>query len=124
MSAYVTVAELRDEGVAADTTDAQLLRIIQRASAQIDAWTHRWFCPRPMTMLLDGTGRDTLLVGPPIIGITQVRIVYRDSDLVLPTPAELVDLNWIRIYNRHMHGLTDPDDRNNPKLQFVTSWLD
>jgi hypothetical protein len=124
MSAYVTVDELRDEGVAADISDAQLLRIIQRASALIDAWTHRWFYPKQLTMLLDGTGKDTLLVGPPIIYVTQVRMLYRYSNVLVPTEDELVDLNWLRIYNRHMQGLTWPDDRDNPKISFLASWAE
>lgn len=123
MSAYVTIDELRDEGVAATITDAQLLRVIRRASALIDAWTHQWFEPRAMTMLLDGTGSDTLLIGPAIISISQIRILERDGSVNLVSPLEDITLDRVRVYNRHLQGLTDPDDRNNPKIQFVSSAL-
>lgn len=121
MSQYVTVEELRDEGVAASLTDARLLRAIQRASNLIDAWTHRFFAPRAMTMLLDGTGHDILQIGHPIISIQQVRVLSPES--TIQRPDDWIELPTYRVYNRHLtQGLLDPDDRQNPKIQYVNSW--
>lgn len=119
MAEYVTVEQLRDEGVSLDVSDAQLTRVIRRASAQIDAWCHRWFSPRAMTLLLDGPGHDILQIGPPIISVSRVRIVT-PGDIILPIFQEIVDLTNVKVFNRHLtQGLTDPDDRANPKLQWI-----
>lgn len=122
-SEYATVQQLRDEGVSiSTTTDAQLLRVIRRASALIDNWTKRWFYPRASVILLDGQNSDVLLIGPPIIAVSQVRVLTNDTT-VISTTNEVVDLNSIRIYNRHLtQGLVDPDDRCNPKIQYVSSF--
>lgn len=118
---YCTVQDLRDEGVPssgiAGKTDAQLLRLIDRASRLVDLYTGRWFSPRPMVLRLDGHGGTDLLIGPPIISISEVRLVAQDFATATDLPVELSDL---RIYNRHLGGLLDPDDRENPKI----SWLE
>ena len=122
MAEYVTVDQLRAEGVSADLSDARLHVLIQRASTMIDNWTHRWFVPREMTLLLDGKGSDILQIGPPIIAISEVKILVPDTTYI-PTINEIVDLLSIRVFNRHLtEQLLDPDDRNNPKIQYVTSW--
>lgn len=115
---YTTIAELRAEGVTvAQADDARLQVLIGRATNMIDHYTGRWFEPRSKVFMLDGTGAGGLLLGPPIISISQVRLLARD---VGPSVLD-VDLADVRIYNRHLtQELLDPDDRQNPKLEFLT----
>lgn len=121
MAEYATIAQLRDEGVSPDISDDRLLSIIQRNSALIEQWTGRWFYPKALTLKLDGNGADQLLIGPPIIAVTELRIL--EPDFVIVGNEELVDLQSVRIYNRHLtQGLIDPDDRDNPKIQYLSSW--
>lgn len=121
MSQYATVDELREEGVSQDISDPQLLRLIERASALIEVYTKRWFYPKELVLALDGTGSDMLQIGPPIIAITSLRVV---SPLYISVPlgGDVIDPTSFLVYNRHMQGLTDPDDRCNPKIQYVTGW--
>lgn len=122
MAEYATVEQLRDEGVSVELSDARLTLLLKRAALQIENWTGRWFYPKHTTFLLDGTGSDQLQVGPPIILIESVRWLEPDTTYLTAT-NELVDLRSIRVYNRHLtQGLLDPDDRKNPKLQYVSSW--
>lgn len=117
---YATVQQLRDEGVTtAQITDAALRAKISMMSRLIDMWTGRWFYPQVMTLLIDGTGGRILQLGPPIISISQVRLLTQ-GDTLVESDDTIVNLNSLRVYNRHLTQLlTDPDDRNNPKIQWV-----
>lgn len=122
MSEYATVEELRDEGVSNDLSDPQLIRLIMRASALIEAYTKRWFYPKELVLTLDGSGHEILQIGPAICAITEVRILAPNY-ISLPTVNDLVDPLSIMVYNRHLtQDLTDPDDRHNPKIQYISSW--
>lgn len=99
-------------------TDLRLMRIIKLASAMIERITGRYFDMRPQVLRYGGRSARILQVGQPIIGLTSVGIdtqPTQQGDLV-------VDLAMLRIYNRHLsQGMTLPDDRENPKLEFVHS---
>ena len=116
-SGYALVSDLRAEGVtAAESTDARLARLIRLASQYVDRMTGRFFEPRPMTLALDGSGGRIQLLGHPIIAV-------RDVTLQVAMPAEIGELpvapSFFRVYNRHLtQGLLDPDDRENPRLEF------
>jgi hypothetical protein len=116
-TAYATVQELRDEGLSeSQFGDEALQRKILFCSSLIDRWTGRWFYPRALTLVLDGSGCDILQLGSPIISVDGVRVL---SQSTLSSDAELLDITQLRVYNRHLSGLLDPDDRNNPKIQWV-----
>lgn len=112
---YCSIADLRTEGVP-DTgygakDDAYLTALITRISRMIDLYTGRFFEPRSQTLSLDGTGGRSLLIGDPIIEVTSITL---DTDVEL-------DLNDVRIYNRHLtENLTNPDDRDSPKIELYT----
>jgi hypothetical protein len=116
-SGYALVSDLRAEGVATtEATDARLARLIRLATQYVDRITGRFFEPRPMTLALDGSGGHVLLLGHPIIAI-------RDVTLLVAMPAEIGELpvvpSFFKVYNRHLtQGLLDPDDRENPRLEF------
>lgn len=116
---YCTVAQLRAEGVPSTgvnaKTDAELQELITRVSKKIDKFTGRFFEARSMDFKVDGTGRRGILLGDPIIDITTITILGDDL-----TADQDVDLNDVRIYNRHIsQNLTNPDDRDSPKIEFL-----
>jgi len=114
---YALITDLRAEGVTtADATDARLARLLRLATQYVDRMTGRFFEPRPMTVALDGSGGRTQLLGHPILAV-------RDVKLLVAYPAEIGELpvtpSFFRVYNRHLtQGLLDPDDRENPRLEF------
>lgn len=88
--------------------------LIHRASSQLEAWTQRFFDPRFRQLSIDGTRQSKLFLGHAIVAIRDVIEVSIDSTgaeqtLTLPIDAFVV-------YNRHLDGLLNPDDRDNPKL--------
>lgn len=114
--AYTTVAAMRAAGVKASSIKAGALRdLIVLASAYIDMYTGRFFQPEAKNITLDGNGARGILLNEAIIALADVSILlasFEPSD-------QAVDPDSIRVYNRHMsEGLLDPDDRDNPKIEF------
>lgn len=114
---YASVDDLRAEGVTdAVATDARLGALIGLASRYIERVTGRFFEPRGLTLTVDGSGGRTLRLGQPILRVDGVFIESSPF-----APADLpVDPSVYRVYNRHLtQGLLLPDDRDDPKLEFV-----
>lgn len=116
-SLYTTLADVRLEGlgVSAASND-RVNRIIRLAGAYIDSYTGRWFVPKTRTFTLDGRGHSVLHLQHPIISISAVSLDLLPAEGAMTS----VDLDELVIYNRHLRqGLLQPDDRNNPKIEFV-----
>lgn len=109
---YALLSDLRTEGF--DTVslpDARALSLLKSMSVMIEKWTRRFFEPRYRSVNLDGSEGPSFRFADPIIGLDAVAI--DDTSIDLTT-------NQIRVYNRHLvSGLLNPDDRDNPKMDFV-----
>ncbi|HET9621814.1 MAG TPA: hypothetical protein VFP84_10625 [Kofleriaceae bacterium] len=114
---YALVSDVRAEGVMAkDVSDVRIARMIRLASQYVDRITGRFFTPRAMTLTVDGSGRRSQLLGHPIIGIGDVKMFAGLFDDLAELP---VIPSFFRVFNRHLtQGLLDPDDRENPRLEF------
>lgn len=111
---YVTVADMRDEGVPTSISDALLARRINLASRFVEQATKRFFTPREMTIKVDGTGGAKILLSDPIIAIEEVLF---DTTPWAPSATQ-IEMDLLRVYNRHLsQNLQSPDDRNNPKIE-------
>ena len=119
MPAYTTIAALRAEGVTeAQADDARLTLLISLVSTLIDRYTGRTFEPVAKTITVDGHGGRALLLHEPIISIDSITILAGD----FAGPGEPIDLENVRIYNRHLtENLSNPDDRKNPKIEWFRS---
>lgn len=115
---YVTLAEMRDEGLTVSLASDELLaRRIVLASRFVEAATKRFFYPKAMTIKVDGRGGPKILLSDPIIAISEVLF---DTTPWAPSATQ-VDLDLVRVYNRHIsQGLVSPDDRNNPKIELFS----
>jgi hypothetical protein len=117
-SNYCTVYDLRDEGLLSSVkTDAQCQAAIVRAGRYIEMYTGRTFGPKFKTIDVDGSGGRAVQFEEPIIGIDSLYLSFVTNftaqDLLIPSEA-------LKVYNRHLtQGLSEPDDRENPKLEFV-----
>lgn len=59
---YVTIADLRDEDIGVDVlSDARAIKLIARASQQINDLTDQWFVPQAKRLFLDGRGGPLLM---------------------------------------------------------------
>jgi len=118
---YCTIQEVRDEGFADPPfTDARINFLIALASRYIDRVTGRWFSPRTFDdtnrFIVDGKGSRTLHLEIPIIRLDRL---YIEDQALLSSGLTEVSLDAVRAYNRHISGMTLPDDRENPKLSFI-----
>lgn len=113
--AYVGYLDSRDV-VSATLSARAAQKAIDEASRRVEMLTSRFFEPRYVKVKEDGRGKDYLEFGQPIIGLDSLDVV--DVDVVSKSPIELTSF---RIYNRHLQGVLDVDDRDYPKIAFITS---
>lgn len=104
---YALVSDLRDEGVASTISTARILTAIVLASRMVDAFTGRFFEPRYGTRDYDGKDSRALLFGDPVIALASVTM-----------DGISVDLDALKVYGRHLSGMTGTDDRESPKIVF------
>lgn len=115
---YCTIKDLRDEGLTTGmAADAQAQGMIVRASMYAEHFTGRRFVPEYKSIDIDGTGGRAVLLDEPIIAIQEVKLNFVTNftaqDLLIPGQT-------LKIYNRHItKNLITPDDRENPKAEFV-----
>jgi hypothetical protein len=63
----------------------------------------------------DGSGSGVLRMSEPIIA---VQAIYLEGDRFYIEGAYDTNLSILRVYNRHLQGLTDPDDREAPRIEY------
>ena len=117
---YCLLSDLRAEGVTTtDASNARAMLAIRRASQLIERYTGRRFGAEYLDLRFDGSGGRFLLLSVPVIGIEGFTL----TTLGVDEPLEEPDPDFFRVYNRHLSGLTQPDDRNDPKVElFATGY--
>ncbi len=113
--AYCSVQDLKDEGVSSLLSDARLAASCVLAARFIEQVTGRFFEPRRQVLPLDGRGTPFLSLGIPIIAAEELSVSLT-GDLSYDYGVDLPDL---KVYNRHLVGLLNPDDRANPKIEYA-----
>ncbi len=113
-SFYATVSDLRAEGIGIKAvSDARLVQLLRRATTFIERVTGRFFEARYATLYADGKATSTVLLGQPIIALESLAFAagpIRPIDFVISNED-------FRIYNRHLRGQMQPDDRDDPKVE-------
>lgn len=110
----VTVSDVRDQGFGDPPySDPKVTQAIEAITEYIESVTGNWFDVRTLTLHLDGSGFEALMLPHPIVSISEVKIF-----------GEAIDLDDVKVYNRHLQGYKDPDDRQDPKIEFVSDLVD
>ncbi len=114
---YITIQDAYDSGISDVLyTPVQVQAAIKQAQAFITRATRRSFVPQYKTMKVDGRGGPKLLLGEPIIAVESLMVNYEYFDFSLEEAYFYEDF---KVFNRHIRdGLLEPDDRNNPKIEF------
>jgi hypothetical protein len=117
---YITVQDLRVAGwsVTTDPTNDELRRAITYAESYVERVTGNVFYPYQREYTFDGVVSERLLLNIPIVQIDEI-VLLGD---VGASYTELVEwsVEGARVYNRHItQGLTNPDDRDSPKIQLL-----
>lgn len=128
---FALVSDLRDEGVTVTALpDVRARHLLMLASLEVVRFTGRTFGPRYLSSMRDGRGGSILQLEEPIIAVEELVV---GADSAIDTTTAPIDRVAYRVYNRHVsEGLLQPDDRENPKLEFrgyaslprVTSYID
>jgi hypothetical protein len=113
---YAESTELRaTNAVFASKTVGEVQVLVGDASRRVELLTGRWFEPRFQQLKIDGRGVRHLMIGPPLIGLSKVEI---ESGVTgIQASLSEIGLDGLRVYNRHLAGLTDPDDRDDPRVE-------
>lgn len=119
---YASIQDLRDEGFddLALWPDARVLDRLELASRKVEYLTGRFFEPRVATRRFSGDDAAILLVDDPVCELVSMRIFSSFGRSPVATDPTEVDLEDVTVPNRHLtQGLFSPDDRDNPKFEFV-----
>lgn len=109
-------ATLPTTGVRA-VTDAGIARAMERAAGLIEKFTRRVFVAK--WLVFDHTGDPLrLLFRTPIVAIDRIEAL-QDATLL---PAWDFAGGDAIVFNRHLSGLLDPDDRESPKIEYRGIW--
>lgn len=75
MAAYITLQDIRDEGVAvAEASDARVNAAIAEVSRRAETICGTWFEARTKTLTLDGNGRNRIMLPQPCITLTSATL--------------------------------------------------
>jgi hypothetical protein len=118
-AAYCTVYDLANDGMAsANSGDGSAQKLIAQCSRYIEFYTGRTFSPTYKLITVSGTFARALLLDEPICAIEGLQF---DMSGVFDGSPE-AQANY-RVFNRHLtQGLFLPDDRDNPKIEFLPTW--
>jgi hypothetical protein len=113
---YCALYDLREEGLLATTLDdAAAMRAIVRASRYVEMYTGRTFTPVYRTIDVDGGGGRALLLNEPIVAVESISV---SGNSLFTDATDVLDLNVVNIYNRHLRGVNSPNDRDAPRIEF------
>ena len=104
MGHYISIQDLRNEGLPTTVTDSRALTLIQRAEVEVENFTRNFFREVSGTFIFDGNNTHLLHLPLPIIEVTSLTVNEMDTEL---------DTDYYRVFN----GRQRPnDDRKNPKI--------
>lgn len=112
---YIDTSELLENSAFYNCKVGQLQEAMQIVAEQIEDLTGRIFEPTYIDTKYNGTNAGALPLFHPIIGIEAVEL-YSGNELY-----QSIELTALVFYNRHLNGLKSPDDRDNPRIEFVSS---
>lgn len=108
---YVSIQDMRDEGVPTTISDDTLLERIRIYQRVIESITRQWFVPREVTWEFDGNGTTLAQFPVPIISVTAL---YVNDDF----STALVEGTDFELYDGR--GESTRDDRRNPRIKLIT----
>lgn len=116
---YCTVYDLKAAALpVALTSELSTQRLIVQASRWIEHYTGRQFSSEYKTVKFSGNSGRALLLDEPIIAVDTLVLNYA-GDFV----SDDREIGTFIVFNRHIReNLFKPDDRDNPKLEFLHGW--
>lgn len=106
ISTYISVQDVRNEGLGDEYTDGKIAAAIVLWQQFIERATRQWFEPRQLEFSVDGTDSDTIFFGVPVIELEEVRL--NDS-------PDVLESRFYRVHNAREY----PHDRQNPHIRLI-----
>lgn len=114
---YLSTRRAWQDTYAASTVAVQTLhRQIAEVSRRIEAWTGRWFEPRYVKLKKTGEQDPALILNQPIIAIEDIYAVWQTTT---GEDAYKYEQYLYKVYNRHLDGFAEEDDRILPKIELT-----
>ena len=114
---YLSTRRALDSGYVPSTvTRQELHNHICEVSRRIEQWTGRWFDPRYLTFKKKGRGMPALLLQHPIIAIEDIYAIWQTTS---GQDSYKYEQYLYRVYNRHLEGFYETDDRKHPKIDLT-----
>lgn len=108
MAAYVTVAEVKNEGLPSTYSNSRISAAIIRWQQFIERACRQFFDARAATVDMDGNDTDTLFLPMPLISVSAL---YVNDDFDHAVPAST--------YRAYTQRGPVEDDRRNPKIRIL-----
>jgi len=107
LSDYVTVQQIRDEGITVSiASDAKVASYIRTWQSILERVCRQWFESQTITLVIDGNDSDTLFFGVPIISVDYLKI---------NGSATALDTTLYKVYSEKSY----PDNRHNPRISLI-----
>jgi hypothetical protein len=115
----ISVLDMRNEGFTASTlSDSRVYQAVRMATRRIEQLTDNIFGARRMELKLDGDGSSVLNLPFPIIALESVVATF----IGVTTTLDVSELGY-KVYNRHLKGMLNPDDRKWPHIEVIPKGL-
>lgn len=110
--AIVTRDDVRNQGFTDPPySNGRVDAAIEEIEDYILQVTGNWFDVRDLTLKLDGLGVEVLPLPHPIIEISSIKIY-----------DEEINVADVLVYNRHLQGQLQEDDRQTPRIEFNSEY--
>jgi len=114
---YLSTRRAWQDSFAASTVAvATLHRQIAEVSRRIEAWTGRWFEPRYLKVKKTGKSDPVLILNQPVIALEDIYAVWQTTT---GTDTYKYEQYLYKVYNRHLDGFMEEDDRVFPKIELT-----
>jgi hypothetical protein len=115
---YLGYAPSSSEALEAFTINERQ-KAIQRFSKDVNRWTQRYFFPYHRSYLIEVKKKATrMFLDIPLIGLSAATVIGDEEE---ESTTYDLDIDSIKVYNRHLNDLLSPDDRENPKIDLDPS---
>lgn len=92
---------------------ADYQQLLFEISQHLEQALHNHFEPRYYSIDFDAIQSEVLQIDKPIIAVEKVEVITED---ISGFDYDEIDSGGYRVYNRHLDGLLQPDDRHDPKV--------
>lgn len=117
-TSYLSTRKVWQDALIAPTISVQTLhRQLSRIAQRIEGWCRRFFEPRYLVLRKSGRESSILQLDEAIIALESIEAIWQ---LTTGEDSLAYDSYLYKVFNRHLDGGHDVDDRYNPKVELIS----